>query len=410
MPGASAMLEVKVWVQLTCPATVMMKYWPEGEPGNMSFSQAVQTSHAHANTAHLVADNVQPGKRYQYELFVDNQKVPLDVPVYFRTQNLWQYRTPPADFKFAAGSCTYINEPQYDRPGPPYGGGYEIFESIRGEQPDFMVWLGDNIYLREVDWNSRTGIYHRYSHLRSQPELRGLLSSTHHYATWDDHDYGPNDSDRHYWGKEWTLEAFKDFWANPNYGVGGTEGITGTFFWEDCQFFVLDNRWYRAPQPGPDYFGAAQLQWLIDGLRYSRASYKFICTGGQILSDAALYENYAVFDAERQMLLDSLDKYNIKGVIFLTGDRHHSEVTRMTTADGDVFVDITSSALTSSTYDHSSEPNTLRVPGSIFGIRNYAMIEVNGPRNARTCTVTFKDGIGGMLYTLTLNHARTWTE
>src|SRR5690606_34340514 len=181
--------------------------------------------------------------------------------------------------------CTYINDEPYDRPGKPYGGGYEIFNAMYQEKPDMMMWLGDNVYLREVDWNSKTGIYYRYTHTRSLPELQPLLASTHHYAIWDDHDYGPNDADRSFWGKDMTLKAFKDFWANPNYGVGGTEGITGTFFWEDCQFFLLDDRWYRSPMPGKEYFGQTQLNWLVDALRSSKATFKFICTGGQILND-----------------------------------------------------------------------------------------------------------------------------
>jgi alkaline phosphatase D len=136
----------------------------------------------------------------------------------------------------------------------------------------------------------------------------------------------------------------------------------------------------------------------VEALRFSRASYKFICTGGQILSDAAVFENYAIFAEERQSLLDSIDKYNIKGVVFLTGDRHHSEISRMQTADGDVLHDITSSAMTSSTSAHPNEHNHNRIPGSMFGVRNYALISVSGPLNARKCSVMFKDANGGVLY------------
>jgi alkaline phosphatase D len=262
-----------------------------------------------------------------------------------------------------------------------------------------MLWLGDNMYLREVDFQSKTGIYHRYTHTRSLPELQPLLASTHHYATWDDHDYGPNDSDRSYWDKDISLRAFKDFWANANYGAGGTEGITGSFTWVDCQFFLMDDRWYRMPQhPAADYFGKKQLTWLVEALRYSRAPYKFVCSGGQIVSNAAIYENYANFSNERQALLDSIDKYNIKGVVFLTGDRHHSEVSRLQTADGDIIYDITSSALTSTTTPHPDEPNTHRIPGSMIGVRNYAMISVYGPLAERKCRVIYKDVNGAVLF------------
>jgi alkaline phosphatase D len=405
MPGASDFLEVTVWVQTTCAATVDMVYWPVDDPADKRISDPVSTGKTHGFTAHLVADRVDPGQTYGYAVRIDGEEIERPYPTQFRTQHLWQWRKPASDFAFLAGSCTYVNEPEVDRPGTPYGGGYGIFGAMAAEKPDLMVWLGDNVYLREVDWNSKTGVYHRYRHTRSVPELQPLLAATHHYATWDDHDYGPNDSDRSYWLKDITLQAFKDFWANPNYGAGGTEGITGTFFWEDCQFFILDDRWYREVRPGHDYFGRQQVDWLIEALRFSKASYKFICTGGQVLSDAALYENYAVFPDERRALLDSLDKYDIPGVIFLTGDRHHSEITAMTTADGDTFVDITASALTSSTRMRADEPNTMRVPGSMVGVRNYARLEVAGPPGQRVCTVSFRDEQGRVLFAYTMTHA-----
>ena len=163
----------------------------------------------------------------------------------FQTQELWKWRTDPPDVKFIVGSCSYINEPKFDRPGEPYGSNFEIFKSINKKNPDFMLWLGDNTYLREPDWNSRTGFIKRYSHTRAFPELQPLLASTHHYATWDDHDYGPNNSDGSFWLKETASEIFKLFWGNPNYDITGKGGITGFFQWSDLDFFLLDNRYHR---------------------------------------------------------------------------------------------------------------------------------------------------------------------
>lgn len=398
MAGYSDMREVMIWVQTKCAQEVQLRYWLAGRPDTSWISDPVMTKGEQGYCAHLIADRVTPGNEYDYEILIDGKKVELSYPATFVTQSLFQWRRDPDDFTFVAGSCHYVNEEIYDRPGRTYGGDYDIFSSIHADDPDMMVWLGDNIYLREVDWNSKTGIYHRNTHTRALPELQPLLASTHHYAIWDDHDYGPNDSDRSYWDKDITLQAFKDFWANPNYGVGGTEGITGTFFWGDCQFFMMDDRWYRAPRHGTgQYFGDEQMTWLLDALRYSNASYKFICNGGQVINDAAVFENYAQFPAERQTLLDSIDKYNVKGVVFLTGDRHHSEISRMQTADGDVFYDITSSALTSTTTPHPDEPNNYRIPGSMIGVRNYALISVTGPLNDRKCKVVFKDAKGVVL-------------
>ena len=161
----------------------------------------------------MIADKVLPGKTYEYQLLINNQTVKLNYPTEFSAQTDWSFKTDPPPFKVALGSCAYINDPPYDRPGKPYGSGYEIFESINNADPDIMLWLGDNIYLRPADWYSRTGIMHRYTHTRSVPELQALLANAHNYAIWDDHDFGPNDSDRSYVHKDVTLEAFKLFWG-----------------------------------------------------------------------------------------------------------------------------------------------------------------------------------------------------
>ena len=74
-----------------------------------------------------------------------------------------------------------------------------------------MLWLGDNTYYREPVF-SASGMNYRYSHTREIPELQELLSSTHNYAIWDDHDYfGPNDADRSYKMRNEALEVFKNF-------------------------------------------------------------------------------------------------------------------------------------------------------------------------------------------------------
>lgn len=403
MVGYSALREVMIWAQTTEPAEVYISYWQEDEPSNIYKTDPVRTEKVSSFTAHLVADMIEPGHNYEYQIWINDHLVDRPYPLKFQSQPLWQFRTDPPEFSFAAGSCLYINEAQYDRPGRPYGGNYEILNQIYQDKPDFMVWLGDNIYLREADYDSRTGIRKRYSHMRSLAELQPLMGSIHHYAIWDDHDYGPNDSDQTYWGKDLTTEAFNLFWANPNTDLTKRGGITGRFTWNDCDFFLLDNRYHRSIA-GVDgkILGDEQLDWLIASLRKSRAAFKFICIGGQVLSDARVYENHAQYKNERRQLIDLLDKYNIQGVVFLGGDRHSSEVTRLETDSGNVFYDVTSSALTAGTYDHSDEPNSYRVEGSMISVNNYALLNVKGPYRGRTLHLTYKDKEGKPLFSYDL--------
>ena len=399
MVGYSDMREVMLWVQTNRAARVQIRYHEAGKPEPAHLTNEVRTDPQMAFTAHLLANQVDPGKKYEYELLIEGQKVSLPYPTQFQTQPLWQWRTDPPTFSFGVGSCTYVNEPDTDRPGTPYGGGYEIFTSLSAKKPDFMLWTGDNTYTRETDWNSRTGIMRRYTHTRSLPEMQPLLANTHNYATWDDHDYGPDDSDRAYWLKPVTLEAFKLFWANPNF-IFDT-GCTGTFFWNDCQFFLLDDRTFRAPDKMPDgpakaYYGAAQLQWLLDALTFSKATFKFIITGGQVVNPAKTAENYAIYGTEREKLFTALAEANIPGVLFITGDRHHSILHKLDRTGTYPLYDLTISPLTSGPAQPTAEElkQPTYVPGTLFTDRNFGILSVDGPLKDRVLTINVYDQKG----------------
>ncbi|MBN8826451.1 MULTISPECIES: alkaline phosphatase [unclassified Spirosoma] len=399
MVGYSDMREVMLWAQTKEPAKVQIRYHETGKAAPVYLTNEVQTTRQAAFTAHLLADQVEPGRTYEYDVLIGGQKVSLPYPTQFQTQSLWQWRTDPPTFRFGVGSCTYVNEPDTDRPGKPYGGGYEIFTAMAAQKPDFMLWTGDNTYTRETDWNSRTGVLRRYTHTRSLPEMQPLLASTHNYATWDDHDYGPNDADRSYWLKPVTLEAFKLFWANPNFVF--PEGCAGTFFWNDCQFFLLDDRTFRAPNDMPDgpekaYFGDKQIQWLLDALTFSQAPFKFIVTGGQIINPTKAFENYSIYGTERDRLLKAIADAKIPGVLFITGDRHHSILHKLDRPGTYPIYDLTVSPLTSSVAqpraDELKQPTY--VDGTLVTERNFGLLSVSGPLKDRVLTIKVYDQKG----------------
>lgn len=412
MPGYSEMREVAIWVQTNKAAQVQIAYWPEGKPDSTYYTATKKVTKEKAYTATLIADEVLPGKKYNYSLKIDGKTYIRSYPLSFQSQALWQQRQPAPDFKFAVGSCTYINEPHFDRPlkkptDLPYGGGYEILETIAKQQPDFMLWGGDNIYLREPDWGTRTGIYHRNSHARSIPEMEKLLATTHHYAIWDDHDYGPNDADRSFVHKQIAYEAFQDFWPNLNTNATGQGGITGTFMWNDVQFFLLDDRWFRAPNkesnPEKDYFGKAQINWLLDQLEYSNAPFKIIVAGGQILSSVAKYENYATYPKEREYLIAEIARRKIKGILFISGDRHHTELTKLDRPETYPLYDLTCSPLTSTANIYSSdEGNTNRIAYTYINQRNFGLIEVKGDKENRSLIIHILDNQGKQLWERTI--------
>ena len=403
MVGYSTMQEVLLWVQTEERANVHFEYYEINNPKVKFSTDKIETEKKNGYVAKLIADQVIPGKKYKYEVYVNNYKIERNYAMEFQTQELWKWRTDPPDVKFIIGSCSYINEPKFDRPGKPYGSNFEIFNSINKKKPDFMLWLGDNTYLREPDWNSRTGFIKRYSHTRAFPELQPLLASTHHYATWDDHDYGPNNSDGSFWLKETASEIFKLFWGNPNYNVTGKGGITGFFQWSDLDFFLLDNRYHRTANNNltgnRQMLGKDQIDWLINALSFSQASFKFVAVGGQVISNGVVYENYATYPDERKYLLDKIREAKIEGVIFLDGDRHHTILSKMQeTKNVYPLYDLTCSSLTAGVNNDNEPYNSFKLEETFVNVNNFGMLNVTGPTNDRELTIQIFDKDGKELW------------
>ena len=405
MMGYCTMHEVMFWVQTKKSAEVKIAYYTEDKK-EFHWTETVKTTKEDAFTAHLIADQITPATEYYYDVYINGKKVKLPFETKFKTKTIWRYRTDPPTFTFATGSGAYLNEPEFDRPGKPYGGEYQIYESIADKHPDFMLWLGDNVYLRQNEWNSWTGFVHRYTHYRTLPELRRLFATTYNYAILDDHDFGPNDCDGSFAYKGMALRAFKTFWANPSYGLPGVPGAFTYFNWNDVDFFLLDDRYYRDPnQLKADHktqLGKKQLDWLKKALVSSKASFKFVVIGGQFLNSARNFETYSNygFDKERQEIIDFIYDQDIKNVIFLTGDRHYTELSVLKQKGRPTIYDLTVSPLTSGPNKHAMEENNIyRVNGTVVMQRNVAIIEFTGPYKERKMTIHIYDVDGKELWT-----------
>jgi len=404
MVGYGQMTETMLWVQTTKEASVQFRYWDVEQPTAKKMSSGVRTLLVNEYVAHVLITGLLPGKRFAYDLLIDGKVVPRPYPLRFQTQPLWQWRTDPPAFKVAFGSCLYVNEPQWDRPGTPYGSDYEILTVLASKQADLMLWLGDNTYYREIDWNTAGGLKHRWNHTRSIPEMQPILGAAHNYAIWDDHDYGPNDADRAYRLKAEALETHKLFWANQTYGIPEADGVFGRFEWADVEFFILDDRYHRSPNRAPDdaaktMFGKDQLQWLKDGLVSSIATFRIVANGNQMLNPAIGGETFSNYASEYQELLRFIKEQRIPGVVFLSGDRHLSELIALKDSAFYTLYDYTSSSLTAglSTF---KEENPNIVPGTlVIDAHSFGILEFSGPRKDRKLTMECWDHKGKLRWT-----------
>jgi len=398
MLGPVELRDAKIWVEVSPEVkAVAVRYNKPGVKTTRTASYKGELGNEF-NPVTIVLGGLEMNSTYEYMVMVNGS--PSGKGGRFTTKDLWQWRKPVPEFSFLTGSCSYFNEPVYDRPGIPYGKDSTIFSAMAAEKAAFMLWLGDAWYTREVDYYSEWGLWYRASHDRAVPSLQAFLKSMPHFATWDDHDYGPNDIGGSYILKETSRKVFNSYFPNTSAGENG-QGIYTMINWGDADLFLTDDRWWRSadlmkdtvdgkPNPEKRMLGKQQMDWLKNALLQSTATFKIITVGSQVLNPVSPFDKWRDFPAEYQELMDFLADYKINGVLFLTGDRHHSEIIKVERPGGYPLYDITVSPLTSGT--HTFGASEKKNPYRVFGLdekQNYARFHFTGERGRRQLTVEF---------------------
>jgi alkaline phosphatase D len=407
MAGPATADRVGVWLMTDAPAQVQLEYWPQGQPDAAQRSAPVATSPERGHTARIDLVGLQAATRYAYRVLLDGTAVELGGAPAFTTA--------PADpsaareLLIATASCNYIPDPPFEVTKDSFGAGFEIFDTVAAQRPDVMLWLGDNIYYRDSDFEpadeAAARMHRRWAATRSFAPLQRLLRTGQHVAIWDDHDYGPNNANRDFALKATALAHFKDYWANPSHGLPDAAGTFTRVPLGDVELFLLDDRYHRdddaSTDPARTMLGAAQLEWLRDALRNSRATFKLVANGSRMLSDRPSPEQrggegWHNFPAERQAFLDWLMAERIDGVFFVSGDIHYTHLTERERPGTYPLTELTCSPLTARVHPR---PFPVReVPGTLVTQRNFCTLAFSGPAGARVLRVTAWDAAGTRLW------------
>lgn len=270
---------------------------------------------------------------------------------------------------FCIGSCAEFTGEAQD----------SIFYIVPNSEPDFFLWLGDNIYSNESQWGDFKSMKMAYTARHSTTAMEYFFDQIPiQYAIWDDHDYGPNDSDSSFEGMLVSGRAFEKTWISTPLNIAKYGDIRWKMRKGEAGFVCLDNRTHRGPK-GTQVLGANQLKWLEETLReYEDMRVVFIAIGSQVLNSARVYENYSRFPEERNKLLDICSRTRSQ-VVFLTGDRHHGEINEKVYKNIK-FIEITSSPLTSSTHLPSKKElkrNLNLIDGAIVSTNHFNRISLN---------------------------------
>ena len=320
----------------------------------------VQTDAARGHSVHVVATGLQPGRPYWYRFVCGSAVSPLG-----------RARTSPAAdeavarLRMALASCQHYEQ-----------GYFVAHREMAQRDLDLVLFVGDYIYessnpqymLRK---HSR-GVpklldeyRERHAQYKSDPDLQACHAAHTWVMTWDDHevvnDYA-NDLDRNFTDPQVFLRrraaAYQAYFEHMPLRLGpdpvkaSQMRIHDRMVWGQlADLWTLDCRQYRDHQacldpnrgggrvvvacdaltdPSRSMLGAAQEQWLLEGLTRSQRRWKLVAQSTQMSSSgantplgrSAFTDGWDGYPQARARLLGAVAQAGVQNVVMLGGDVH----------------------------------------------------------------------------------------
>ncbi len=315
--------------------------------------------------------------------------------------------------RIAFGSCAEVAKPQ------------PVWDPILARQNDLFIFLGDNIY---GDTRDMSVLAAKYAKFAAIPGVAKLRASTPVVAMWDDHDFGENDAGGDYPLKNESRQIFLDFWDEPagsprrdrdgvyaSY-VFGPPGkrvqvilpdlrynrtpltpleLAGTDYetWARARVAAdlsLPGPYVRNPDPKASMLGERQWQWLERQLEVP-AELRFFGSSVQVLADFTGWEAWANFPHDQQRLIELIRRKKANGVVFLSGDIHYAELSKLDVNVPYTLWDLTSSGLTEEW--RVPTPNANRA-SDVVADANFGFIDIDWQGASTKLTLGIVDAAG----------------
>ncbi|MDP6355405.1 MAG: alkaline phosphatase D family protein, partial [Planctomycetota bacterium] len=353
--GAVTDQSAKFWVRTAAEAEVAVTVRPADAAQGGTEARGKTTKQrdwtAVLEVAGLTADTL-----YQYSLSVNGKSVLAETDTTFRTF--------PEAGKGGVFSVGFGSKSGYAPVSE------NMWDAVRQRKLNAFLLLGDNLFVHGQGTTPTTQRYACYRR-QSSPQYRRFTASTPVYAIWDDNDFGA--------GLAESLEVFRQNHANPSFGDGGkNSGIWFTFAIGDVTFFMLDCSSQRSRPKGAaaTMLGAAQKQWLLEGLKNSDATFKVIASPVPWAPSSAWWDRKRTWDSsaeEREEIFSFIESNRIEGVVLLSGGAlNATEVRRIPRSEGYHLYDLHSSRLTNVTEVMTPGGATLNYDeGRSFGVLEF---------------------------------------
>ncbi len=254
----------------------------------------------------------------------------------------------------------------------------KAWKSVTAQNPDLIVMMGDNVYGDLYVEPGPLALWTRYIEARLKIEFYHWPRLVPTIATWDDHDFGKNNTDGNYIHKESSLNIFKAFYGRDPienvYAAG--PGIASVLRAFGVQIIMLDDRYFRSEkkQKNGSSIGAEQAAWALARIKNFNGP-TWIVHGSQFFGAVYGGESYeGQFYNDFMGFLEGI-KATGKKVVFASGDVHFSEIMDIESS----FLGYKTFELTSSSLHSLAIPWLSKNPRRIVGTprHNHLSIEQN---------------------------------
>ena len=175
-------------------------------------------------------DELKPDREYTYTISRGEQKVAAADHQKIRTSPTVDQ---PSRTTLAMGSCASSTK------------FFDVWSQIEKNKIDGLMLLGDTPYI-----DNKSLIVNRMRHREflSIPTLAKLGASTPVWGTWDDHDFGGNDTDGKIPNKKIIRQVFAEYRTQKQYG-DGEHGVYTKFRRGPIEVFMIDPRYFSQAEP-----------------------------------------------------------------------------------------------------------------------------------------------------------------
>jgi phosphodiesterase/alkaline phosphatase D-like protein len=261
----------------------------------------------------MIIPNLQSDTPYYYGIKVDG-KIDPNTTGQFKT-----FPEGPVSFSFAFG-----NSAKYGRLNQS-----ALLASI---EQDILFFLSTgDLFYANISKNRPDAFRTAYRKAFQSEPLRKLCRKVPLVYIWDDHDYGPNNSDKYSPSRLASRKVYQE--VVPHYPLilgQGDVAIYQAFSVGRVRFILTDLRSERSSNnaldgPNKTMMGKEQLEWFMNELKESSRAYALVIWVSSVTWTSKVEEgadHWGGFAHERKMIANFIKKHRIHNLFVVSGDAH----------------------------------------------------------------------------------------